>query len=147
MKHHNQSPSLKEPLAGEWRILIIDDSEADRYVFKRVLKRPGLSMSEAETGTQGLEIARTWKPDFIFLDLNIPDMSGFEILELLAAEPETAAIPIIIHSSQTLTESEKVFLEGRAKAVLSKDSDHKEEFRTFVSSLLAHPPTSHRKGG
>lgn len=111
---------------GRPHVLMIDDDEVSRYVVRSVLANQNFLFSEAADGRQGLLKAREDKPDVIVLDLKMPDMSGFEVLEKLKMSPETSAIPVIIHTSKVLDPAEQDALE-RAVSVISKDSKSRED--------------------
>jgi CheY-like chemotaxis protein len=107
-------------------VLIIDDDEVARYVLRSVLANQQLRFTEATGGRQGLLHARDAKPDIVILDLKMPDLSGFEVLKALKMDPQTSAIPVIIHTSKVLDHGERQLLD-QAVSVLSKDSRSREE--------------------
>jgi CheY-like chemotaxis protein len=79
------------------RVLIIDDDTAIRIVVKISLsKLGGYSVLDASSGSEGLEIARKEHPDAIILDLAMPTMSGFEVLQQLQENPLTQSIPVVL---------------------------------------------------
>jgi len=75
-------------------ILIVDDNESHRYVVSRRLRDAGFMVKEAATGAEGIELAQT-KPQFIVLDVKLPDINGFEVCRRLKADPTTSSIPIL----------------------------------------------------
>jgi signal transduction histidine kinase len=78
-------------------LLVVDDSVEDRMIIRRMLRDTGqpFSLVEAETGEEGLRLARESQPDCILLDLRLPDMSGIDFLEALAGErPGTPPYPV-----------------------------------------------------
>jgi signal transduction histidine kinase/DNA-binding response OmpR family regulator len=83
-------------------ILIVDDDEISRYLLKGVLGGKGYGLLEARGGNEGLKLARETSPDLIVLDLSMPDVSGFEVLDVLKANPATRDIPVVIYTSQVL---------------------------------------------
>jgi signal transduction histidine kinase/DNA-binding response OmpR family regulator len=89
-------------------ILHVDDNEANRYVVGRMLQKAGYAVQSAATGTEGLEMAMSLRPDLIILDVQLPDINGFEVCGRLKANPVTANIPVL-HLSAT-------FVEGKDKA-------------------------------
>jgi signal transduction histidine kinase/CheY-like chemotaxis protein len=103
------------------RILIIDDDERDRYILRQQLKDPSFLISEAADGADGLYKAWHERPSVIFLDLGMTDMSGFEVLDKLKADPATADIPVIISTSRILSDAERRELTGRAIAIVGKE--------------------------
>ena len=107
------------------RVLIIDDNESDRYLWKRQLNEPSFLVTEVCDGYEGLKKAREQKPALVILDLNMPGMSGFEVLERLKAEASTKNIPVVICTSRVLTSSDRNQLTDKAAAILSKEGlDH-----------------------
>ena len=120
------------------QILIIDDNERDRYLFKQWLRNSSLRITEAASGMEGLTKARQEHPKVILLDLAMPGMSGFEVLERLKADPETDSISVIISTSMQLDESDRRRLGGRTAAILSKDHlDREQALRTISQALSA----------
>ena len=81
------------------RILAIDDSLTIRKMVEIILRGAGHEVLLAETGTAGLALARTAKPDIILLDFVLPDLPSTEICRQLLAAPDTAAIPILLIST------------------------------------------------
>lgn len=77
------------------RILIIDDTETNRYILGRQLQFAGFEILEAETSSEGIMMARTEAPDLIILDVLLPDMNGFEVCQRLKNRLKTSFIPII----------------------------------------------------
>lgn len=108
------------------KILIIDDDEITHYVFKGYLADTYFTIIEATNGVEGLEKAMNEKPDVIFLDLVMPKMSGFEVLEKLKADSQTAHIPVIILSSKLLSEEERAELANKVTAIVSKEAPSRE---------------------
>ncbi|MGA8159602.1 MAG: response regulator [Acidobacteriaceae bacterium] len=76
------------------RILIVDDHEQTRYVLSRVLRQAGYECLEASKGSEALALAATL-PDVIVLDVNLPDISGFEVCRRLKSDPVTSQISIL----------------------------------------------------
>src|SRR5688572_2081503 len=85
-------------------VLVVDDTDANRYAVSRWLRGAGYDVIEAATGAEALEQART-HPDLMVLDVRLPDTSGFEVLRTLRADPMLAEIPVI-HLSASFTTSE-----------------------------------------
>ena len=85
-------------MSGDATVLIIDDDDAVRRTFRRVLQRAGLTVVEAEDGDSGLRICRESTPGLVLLDLRMPRMDGLDVLSALVAEhPET---PVVVVSGQ-----------------------------------------------
>ena len=116
-----------------YRAVIIDDDEAARYVLRRRLG-PSFSVVEASNGRAGIEATRALMPDVVFLDLRMPGLSGFDVLALLAAEPAVERIPVLIFTSQSLSDGDRQRLE-RARAILDKAQLSEEGEPTLRDAL------------
>ncbi|MDR6949740.1 PAS domain S-box-containing protein [Pseudomonas sp. 2957] len=84
------------------RLLIVDDNVATRYALRRRLERHGYTVLEAGTGSDGLALIEGEALDALILDVNLPDMSGFDIVRLLRADPRTALLPVIHVSAASI---------------------------------------------
>jgi CheY-like chemotaxis protein len=82
------------------RILVVGDQEASRDITAGWLRRGGHEVTEATTGKQALSIVDEGAVDLVMLDVHLPDMSGFEVCEIIKGQPRTAALPVI-HVSAT----------------------------------------------
>ncbi len=107
------------------KILIVDGAEISRYLLQGLLKSCGYILIEAITGREGLQTAILEQPQLIFLDLQMPDLSGFEMLEQLKTNSTTKHIPVIINTSKQL-ESEELtrLINADAVTILFKDLTH-----------------------
>jgi len=112
------------------RVLVIDDDEISRYLVRGYLDDLPCQITEACGGEEGLRRARSDTPDAIFLDLVMPDLSGFEVLERLRAEAATRSTPVVVVTSQPLADAERRRLEALGAAIVSKGADR--------DSVLAH---------
>jgi len=103
----------------ETRLLIVDDNTATRYALRRRMERQGFRVSEAGTGTDGLAMIEAQIPDALILDVNLPDMSGFDIVRQLRAAPRTALLPVVHVSAASIQTGDIVTgLEAGADAYL-----------------------------
>ncbi|WP_085683910.1 MULTISPECIES: response regulator [unclassified Pseudomonas] len=84
------------------RLLIVDDNVATRYALRRRLERHGYEVFEAGTGGEGLALIASETLDALILDVNLPDMSGFDIVRELRADPGTALLPVIHVSAASI---------------------------------------------
>jgi len=83
----------------EVKVLLIEDDDAAAEMYRLRLVADGYSVVVANDGEQGLAMARAESPDFIYLDLRLPKIDGFEVLERLRGDVQTASIPVIILSN------------------------------------------------
>lgn len=86
-------------MGDDIKVLLIEDDIAAAEMYRLRLVSDGYTVVVAEDGEQGLEMAGSELPDFIYLDIRLPRIDGFEVLERLRANPETAGIPVIILSN------------------------------------------------
>src|SRR5262245_54806400 len=80
---------------GMSTVLLIDDNEAERRMYSRLLYYNGFDVLEAEDPIEGLELARTQIPDLVLMDYWMPRMNGLLAAEVLGVTPETAHIPVL----------------------------------------------------
>jgi signal transduction histidine kinase/CheY-like chemotaxis protein len=104
------------------KVLLIDDDEVSRYLLKGLLADTRYGVLEAASGAEGLRLAERERPRAVFLDLDMPDLSGFEVLAALRAGAATRHVPVIIHTSRVLEEPERQRLARGAAAILSKEA-------------------------
>ncbi|MDZ8092317.1 MAG: response regulator [Nostoc sp. DedQUE05] len=117
-------------------ILHVDDNEANRYVVTRILQNAGFSVVEAATGAAGLEAIVNFQPDLIILDVQLPDISGFEVCRQIKANPETAFIPVLHLSASFVQSQDKAEgLDSGADAYLVQPVEPIELLATLRSLL------------
>jgi signal transduction histidine kinase/ActR/RegA family two-component response regulator len=121
-------------------VLLIDDEETSRYVLRQMLSGwQALSIREAETGAEGLRLARAAAPDAVLLDLRLPDLDGFAVMDRLQADAATVGIPVIVCTSSVLTGAERSRL-GHARAVLSKAALTRDAVQRALSAAWQDDP-------
>jgi len=95
------------------KVLVIDDEPHVLQVVKARLQANDYSVETADTGKEGLKIAAEWQPHLILLDITMPGMSGFEVLQRLKGDSATAKIPVVMLSASGETanifEAEKLW--------------------------------------
>lgn len=117
-------------------ILHVDDNEANRYIVARMLRKAGFELKEAATGKAGLRLAVEQQPDLIILDVQLPDINGFEVCRRIKANPATSSIPVIHLSGSFVKSEDKVQgLEGGADGYLAQPVEPIELIAT-VNALL-----------
>jgi CheY-like chemotaxis protein len=93
-------------------ILLIDDSRFMRMANERALSRAGYKVLGADNGQTGLELAKQHRPDLILLDMLLPKLAGTEVLRRLKSDPETSTIPVIVLTSLSEKNKEKLVSAG-----------------------------------
>jgi GAF domain-containing protein/CheY-like chemotaxis protein len=121
----------------EVKVLVVDDKADDVLLIRRMLEaQSNYNISEASNGKEGLELVKTKEPDLIILDLNMPEMDGFEMIEVLKANEKMRAIPIIIVSAEELTSDQHERLTGQVEVLLHKGIFTENELLEDVSQAL-----------
>lgn len=77
------------------KVLIVEDDEMNRDMLSRRLERRGFSVAIAKDGRQGVEMARSEKPDLVLMDMSLPVMDGWSATRTIKADPELSKIPVI----------------------------------------------------
>jgi signal transduction histidine kinase len=102
------------------RVLLIDDSEVDRYVLRGLLEDARFEVIEASNGAEGLRMARAERPDVVFIDLVMPDQSGVEVLRQLREDDGNRELPAFVITSKALGPKEQSLLETLGASLVSK---------------------------
>jgi two-component system, sensor histidine kinase len=125
-----------EPVHPPATILNVNDDEVSRYLTTRVMRLAGYQVLEAATGEASLQLALEAHPDVVVLDVNLPDISGYEVCARLRAHPETASLAVLHISAIHVSVDKRVRgLEGGADAYLIQPFEPEELIAT-VRSLL-----------
>lgn len=101
------------------RVLVIDDDAGVRLVLGTHLQHAGFEVITADGAHQGLELSRDWSPDVIVLDLMMPQVDGFEVLDDLAREGHTV-VPVIILTAMTAADVKERCMRSGASLVMTK---------------------------
>ena len=119
------------------KIVIVEDTAEARRLIRRILQSQGnFTIMEATNGREGLELIQKELPDLIILDVMMPEMDGFTVIEALRANPETAVIPVIVATAKELTPDEKNRLGGQIQSLMQKGDFLNDEFLEEVKSLI-----------
>jgi signal transduction histidine kinase/CheY-like chemotaxis protein len=126
-------------------VLYIEDNPANLKLVQEIVRfRPDLRLVSAPDGHFGLSLARSQRPDIILMDLNLPGLSGFEVLAQLRREPETARIPVIAVSANAMrADIERALAVGFVR-YLTKPIDI-GQFNEAIDGVLAQRPAEHRQ--
>jgi signal transduction histidine kinase/CheY-like chemotaxis protein len=101
-------------------VLTIDDDPTALELASAALEPAGYVVLTARTGSKGVALARSAQPDVILLDLVMPEVDGFAVVEQLRADPRTSSIPIVVLTSKTLTREDERRLRGRIASLARK---------------------------
>ena len=120
------------------RVLIVDDQPEARQLLRRILQSQGnFTLFEASNGKEAIEVAQKERPNLILLDLMMPEMDGFAVMDALQKDKSTAEIPVVVVTAKELTPQEKQRLRGRIQNLLQKGDFISEDLQNEVKSLLS----------
>ena len=101
-------------MAENSKVLLVEDSKFLRMANERALSKAGFEVSTAADGEEALKVAADKLPDIILLDMLLPKLSGPDVLKALKANPATRGIPVIVLTSLSQKNEEKLLSEGAA---------------------------------
>jgi two-component system chemotaxis response regulator CheY len=113
--------------------LVVDDSMLIRYTVCRFLEQRGFAVESATNGVEALQVLERVHPDLIVTDMQMPKMSGSELITALKKNPETAGIPIIIVAGRASGFDEK---EKRANFAIYKDIDIEGQLEKALDAVM-----------
>ncbi len=107
-----RAPKTLAPQPGEAQapapaILNVNDDEANRFALTRILRSRGFRVDEARDGAEALRLVADSHPDLVVLDVDLPDIDGFEVCRRIKADPQTSAIPVLHLSAQYVLEEDR----------------------------------------
>jgi CheY-like chemotaxis protein len=125
------------PAHASCDVLYIEDDPVNFTLVERILEfRPTLTLMHARTGANGVELAQTYRPKLILLDLNLPDMHGSEVLRRLQMESQTATVPVVVLSADATPSQIERLLTAGARNYLTKPFDI-DPFLAVVDEMVA----------
>jgi two-component system sensor histidine kinase and response regulator WspE len=142
---HEGRPLGFEPQAGAGaqqtrrRILVVDDSITVREVERQLLLRRGYAVEVAVDGKEGYNALRAGQYDLLITDVDMPRMTGIELIRAIRKEPRFAELPVIIVSYKDREEDRRMGMEAGANAYLTKSSFHDESLIRTVEDLIGAP--------
>ncbi|HEX6272672.1 MAG TPA: HAMP domain-containing protein, partial [Polyangiaceae bacterium] len=131
------------------RLLVVEDNDVERESIVALLKHDDVEIEDAATGAEALEKLRTRRFDCCVVDLRLPDMGEFELLERLQKEPGLGDIPVVIFTGKELSDAEEARLRKFAKSIVLKDVQSPErlvdETSLFLHTVVADLPDDKRR--
>ncbi|HLQ89047.1 MAG TPA: HAMP domain-containing protein [Xanthobacteraceae bacterium] len=118
------------------RLLIVEDNDIERQSMVGMLDHQDIEIVAAPTGTQALQLMGDQRFDCIVLDLRLPDMTGFELLEKMRTNPAFAEMPVVVFTGKDLDSNEEARLKTFAKSVILKDVQSPERLLDETSLFL-----------
>jgi CheY-like chemotaxis protein len=121
----------------EFRVLVVDDEPANRELVTRILEPAGFTVIAAAGGRQAIDLATSCGPDLVLLDLIMPGVTGFEVVEALRANPVTNHTPIMVLTAKDLTEADKQQLNGQVSNILNRRSTGAADLLGLLRQVVA----------
>jgi two-component system response regulator RpaA len=122
------------------RVLLIDDDRSALDFMRTVMQIEGHELKWAEDGAQGLALARQFNPQLVICDVIMPHLGGYAVLETLRADPQFAAIPVLLFSAAMNEQARAIGLRRGATEVLAKPFDL-EQLRGAIRRCLGQEPS------
>jgi len=118
------------------RLLIIEDNDVERQAVVDLLVYDDIEVVASQSGSEALALMREQHFDCVVLDLRLPDMTGFELLEDVKADPELAMIPVVVFTGKDLSVDEQKTLNSMAKSIILKDVQSPERLLDETALFL-----------
>ena len=128
----NSNSSVKD------KIMVIDDSQEDLILLERILTRRSFDVCTFTSGVEAFEFAKETAPDLIFLDINMPNMDGYEVCKLFQQDSRLRTIPIIFLSARNTTEDKVRGFEVGGVDFISKPFQFEEVHARVNTHLRIH---------
>jgi CheY-like chemotaxis protein len=131
------------------RLLVIEDDDRERESIMALLEHDDIEIVAVGTGEEALEQLRTSQFDCCVVDLRLPDMSGFELIEMLQTEADLRSVPVVVFTGKELSGDEEERLRKVAKSVVLKDVQSPErlldETSLFLHRVVSELPPDKRR--
>ena len=121
----------------ELRVLVVDDEPANLDLLEALLQPEGFMVLRAAGGKEGIDVARAQRPQLILLDLMMPEVNGFDVVEALRTDKATRSIPIMVLTSKELTKADKKALNGYVAAIFERNSVAGSELVAWLRGFVA----------
>lgn len=135
----NTTLSRLSPPSPSRSVLIVEDDPDAQELSRRILEKDGWNILVASNGREALDVIARQRPALVILDLMMPVMDGFSLVDVMQADPELASIPILVLTSKTLSPEDHRRINGRVREILAK-GDHRSDLLTAIHRLTALPP-------
>jgi two-component system cell cycle response regulator DivK len=105
------------------RILYIEDSPSNRLLVTRILLVEGYEVLEATDGAEGIQMAKSEHPDLILMDMNLPEVDGYELTETIKADPDLSDIPVVAMTANVMQGDREKALQAGCVGYIPKPID------------------------
>ncbi|MCB9766688.1 MAG: response regulator [Candidatus Omnitrophica bacterium] len=132
---------------AEGPVLIVDDEPDIRDILTRVLEEEGYRTAVATNGKEAIDQISQEKPALVLLDILMPEMDGFEVVERIQKHPEWKSIPVIIMTALDLTEADRQRLNGYVEKILEKETFNPDHLLAEISNRIGHAESERSEKG
>ena len=133
--HHSGARQRAETISVSKRILVIEDTENNRRIFRDLLTHAGFELLEARDGEEGVAMAAEQRPDLILMDIQLPIVDGYEATRRIKANPDLRHIPIVAVTSYALSGDEAKARAAGCDGYIAKPFSPREVLATVRSFL------------
>jgi CheY-like chemotaxis protein/signal transduction histidine kinase len=118
------------------RLLVVEDNQAEQMGIRELLGHDDIEIVNAETGAEALDLLREGQCDCVVLDLRLPDMSGFDVLQRMRADTSLAEVPVVVFTGRELTVDEDAQLHTMARSIVVKGVESPERLLNETALFL-----------
>ncbi len=116
-------------------VMIVEDNELNMKLFRDLIEAHGYRTVQTRSGLTAMDLARESQPDLILMDIQLPEISGLEVTQLLKADPELRRIPVIAVTAFAMKGDEERIRQGGCEAYISKPISVTKFIETIKSFL------------
>jgi signal transduction histidine kinase/CheY-like chemotaxis protein len=122
--------------AATRKILVVDDERDCLIIMEHILRHEGYDVILCQDGKAAVDMMKEHRPDLIFLDLMMPDVSGFDVVHEISNAPDLRKVPVIILTAKDLLGEEMKFLQGKVSGIVQKSGFNRETILDELATVL-----------
>ncbi len=134
--HANLMAEIRKINSSPNSVMVVDDNEFDLSTMENIIKNENIDVISADGGLKCLQLLEIKLPDILVLDLMMPDLNGFGVIEKLQNNPKTINLPVIIVTAKDLTKEDKLRLNGNVISILTKDENTSQNLVKTIKRIL-----------
>ncbi len=121
------------------KIVVVEDDEHSRYLTSFILQKSGYEVISACTGQEGVEAVRREQPQLVILDIQLPGINGYEVIQILRTMPEARDIPIVVVTSYAMPGDREQILSTGCQGYLEKPINPDTFIREIEEYMMSTP--------
>lgn len=123
-------------MSAQRTVLIVEDNDLNMKLFRDLLEVQGLKTAECRNGADAMECVRTLRPDLVIMDIQLPEVSGLDVIKWLKSDPDLRHIPVIAVTAFAMKGDEQKIREGGCEDYISKPIS----VARFIETVQKHLP-------